>query len=122
MRLKIDDKEITIRWAHCIDKVEGLKRGINGNTNCEIIINQVVDGVERTTGIHYGGAMCMKMDNYCKETGRKISLARALKSAFPKDRDTRATVWEHYHARAEIEQTKRYRSAAQKIAEHYQKD
>jgi hypothetical protein len=42
-----------------------------------------------------GGAHCAKGDCFCKETGRKLSLARAMKNArFPKEE--RKVIWEIY--------------------------
>ena len=43
----------------------------------------------------YGVAICSHKDNFCKDTGRKISLARALKNAnIPKEE--RKSIWEVY--------------------------
>lgn len=42
-----------------------------------VTVARVTDGKgERTVGI----ALCMDTDNYCKKTGRTISLGRALKN------------------------------------------
>jgi len=42
-----------------------------------------------------GVAVCASSDHFCKETGRKLSLARALKNAnLPKEE--RAVIWELY--------------------------
>jgi hypothetical protein len=42
-----------------------------------------------------GVAICAKGDHVCKETGRKVSLAKALKEAkFPKEE--RKVIWEAY--------------------------
>lgn len=50
-------------------------------------------------------AWTSKSDNFCKSTGRKIALARALKKLFPnaddikvtqENRDTRRAFWEEY--------------------------
>ena len=45
--------------------------------------------------IKEGYAICAIGDHFCKETGRKLSLARALKNAsFPKEE--RRVIWEIY--------------------------
>jgi len=43
-----------------------------------------------------GAASCDKRDNFCKETGRKIALARAVETM---PRSERQIVWEGYRAR-----------------------
>lgn len=43
--------------------------------------------------IAYGFALCSVEDNFCKNTGRKVSLTKAL-SNFPKN--DRAKVWKRY--------------------------
>jgi len=44
---------------------------------------------------YYGTALCHKKDQFCKATGRKLSLARALKVA-GLSKNERAKVWEDY--------------------------
>lgn len=45
--------------------------------------------------IDFGLASCGKNDNFCRDKGRKLSLARALKSALiPKEE--RTEIWECY--------------------------
>jgi len=50
-----------------------------------------------------GCAYCHPHDNYCKETGRKIALARALERV---RRDDRRLFWQAYFARNENEKEK----------------
>lgn len=42
-----------------------------------------------------GFALCSSMDNFKRETGRKLSLARAMKNA-GFDRETRIMIWDRY--------------------------
>jgi hypothetical protein len=75
-------------------------------TRCEIQRQSSVFDSEWAT-IAVGTAVCHKFDNFCKETGRKVSLRRALASSSyfsgPALRDTirerRRIVWNTYHAR-----------------------
>lgn len=59
----------------------------NNQTICEV--------VDTTTDrlVNTGVAKCSHRDNFCKETGRRVSLGRAVK-AFSKSR--RAAIWEEY--------------------------
>ena len=43
-----------------------------------------------------GEALCGGNDSFCKETGRKISMARALKELFPAQKEKRAEFWNAY--------------------------
>lgn len=45
--------------------------------------------------IAQGRAYCNKKDNFCKDTGRKVSLAGALRDA-QLSKDERRVVWELY--------------------------
>ncbi len=50
---------------------------------------------EKTGEVVYGTALCHAKDHFCKDTGRKLSLARALKKAdIPKAE--RTVIWELY--------------------------
>jgi hypothetical protein len=46
---------------------------------------------------HVGFSQCSPKDNFNKETGRKIALARTLTNAFTKEQRTQ--VWRQYFAR-----------------------
>jgi hypothetical protein len=68
---------LTIKWLY-ID---------NAITSCQLWNRDVFNGG--------GVAECTIHDNFCKETGRKLSLARAMKNAnFPKEE--RKVIWEIY--------------------------
>lgn len=51
-----------------------------------------------------GSAICAPSDRFCKETGRKVALKKALDGApwaFRTDKDFRTAAWQCYHKRAE---------------------
>ena len=43
-----------------------------------------------------GIAICSKNDNFCRNTGRKIALGRALQKLYPDDRSKRKPFWDAY--------------------------
>ena len=69
-------------------KIRWLYRQVPIVTFCDIIDNK-----DRL--VAEGRANCFYKDHFCKETGRKLSLARAMKSAdLPKEE--RKVIWELY--------------------------
>ena len=46
-----------------------------------------------------GEAFCSELDNFSKETGRKVALTRALKDLFPEDFEVREAFWKNYFDR-----------------------
>ena len=46
-----------------------------------------------------GSAVCSASDQFCKETGRKIALTRALFSAAENNKGFRTAAWEAYRTR-----------------------
>ena len=60
------------------------------STRC---ILTLTDGVTEQIGV----TLCSKKDNFCRETGRKISLARAVDNL---DRDFRKEIWGAYFNRS----------------------
>ena len=70
-----------ITWQHDI-------HSSGGQTICYI-----EDKEAKTT--FFASAFCSENDQYCKETGRKISLTRALKQT-NFDKGQRKEVWETY--------------------------
>lgn len=59
-----------------------------GDTYCKIRIEDFVTAM--------GSAECSFNDNFCRNTGRKIALSRALIKLFPDDRDKRKLFWDAY--------------------------
>jgi len=79
----IPKDEIRIRFKYHRDSPDH-----NGETLCFVYLG----GGEP----YVGWAHCSKQDQFCKETGRKVALARAVK---PLDKATRKRVWEAYFGR-----------------------
>lgn len=77
-------------------------------TKCEIFVEESDGGRTLVTD---GLAICSPFDHFCKETGRKVSLTKALQKAFA-HRETRKVFWEEY-----AKQTKKdwYKSNKEKI-------
>ena len=48
------------------------------------------------TLVYVGVANCSISDTYCKQSGRKVSLARALQQLFPGNRNLRKLFWAAY--------------------------
>lgn len=89
MRVWVRNTAFHIVWFY-----EPVFGGYGADTICRIKAG--VDGPECT-----GAAVLAPTDQFRKETGRKISLARALKIAgFTKDE--RTTVWAAYHGRRKV--------------------
>ena len=64
-----------------------------------IIWGESIEGTDSKDWLNlcYGIAKCGKNDNFCKETGRKIALTRALR--FFKDKEIRSAIWDAYFKR-----------------------
>jgi len=81
--LKVKDYEIQWEHSYCVTNKYPIKAG----TVCRL---QGDRGVETSAE-----ALCSKKDNFCKDTGRKISLSRAMQKAeLPKKE--RTLIWEAY--------------------------
>lgn len=63
------------------------KHNVPENTECHI---------ETDGGDIIGMAWCSQSDQFCRRTGRKVALARAMKEA-GWDKATRREVWDKYH-------------------------
>lgn len=79
MRIQIDGRDYSFKFMH---NTTGEKRG----TLCRVF-NEAGEQVT------YGIANVHPHDNFCKETGRQLSLARAIKTW---DKEYRALVWTNY--------------------------
>ena len=62
-------------------------------TTCQLV-RENADG---TPDVWFGNAWCSYSDQFSKERGRKISLARALKHE--PDREWRGEIWQRYFDR-----------------------
>ena len=90
-RVTVDDKEYGIvwwhnRWEQDRHDVEVIQPSTRAYTECALTDNWLT-----TKG--YGLALCSWSDNFCRKTGRKLSLQRALlNSDFTEQQ--RQQVWE----------------------------
>ena len=84
MKVQTSKGEYNLRW-HYITEEKTKKKA----THCHIYCDGIMDG-------SIGITVCSKKDNFCKDTGRKIALTRAL-STYP--RKFRREVWQAYHNR-----------------------
>ncbi len=93
MRVVTDDGTYRVMFKH-------ERYGCSRATTCSLMKDVSVGHGLLRTRVSFGLAQCHTGDNYCKETGRKIALTRALASAgFSKP--LRTQVWKAYFARKE---------------------
>lgn len=84
MIVKVGETKYAVKWWH----------NAPFNTQCQIW------ELDSSTVIpRFGGAQCSPKDHYCKETGRKISLAKAIED-FPKK--IRQVFWNTYLNRTKV--------------------
>lgn len=82
--IQTEEGKIGLSWEHDVER---------GRCTCTVA-NEAEDP------LGFGLALCSKHDQYKKETGRKVSLTKALQdSEF--GYDLRKQVWEGYRARCE---------------------
>ena len=76
MIVKLDSKKYSITWRHLQDQ-----NGIAGLTYC--IISELGEERGMRKQIVQGMSRCSLKDHYCKNSGRKLSLQRALLTRVP---------------------------------------
>lgn len=74
--------------------IKWLYRHVPIVTYCDIYDNSQPD---RVIPITTGAARCHSNDHFCREKGRKLSLARALKNA-NLQKEERKEIWESYRS------------------------
>ena len=69
-----------------------------------VIWGESIEGTDSKDwlNMNYGNAKCGKHDNFCKETGRKIALTRALTYPTQLDKEVRTAIWNAYFMRDNI--------------------
>lgn len=88
MKATIDDENYQINWRHYHIDMEHF----SGATACNI---DLLDKTGSSIRNKFGTALCSVKDQYNNNTGRKVSLARALaKSGFSKKQ--KKQVWDAY--------------------------
>lgn len=80
MIVQVGNKRYAIKWHH--------ERGAKGSS---CTIEEMVG--ETRVFVGTGVALCSVKDQFCKETGRRVSLARAIKEF---KRTERAQIWQAY--------------------------
>lgn len=87
MRVETSDGVYEVRWFHTNNHTANRKKSM---TEC-LIVKHIDENLKQAMGNNI--AKCSKRDNFCKETGRKVSLARAIE-AF--DKPVRTEIWKAY--------------------------
>ncbi len=78
-----------VSWIYLTEKgIKSMISVMNIKTRCIIKQSDEILAV--------GETLCSQNDNFCRETGRKISLARALKELYPTQKEKRAEFWAEY--------------------------
>ena len=95
MKINIDGREYSFKFQHNTGEVArkpklGLKLSQTTTQERGTVCRIFNEAGEQVT---YGVANVHPHDNYCKEKGRKIALARAMKTW---DKEYRSQVWEEY--------------------------
>ena len=94
MKAKVGGDTYRVTFAHVYSKKYKMV------TMCNIWIYNTYDpreGAAEWTNLNYGMAKCGLKDNFCKETGRKIALTRALRCF--DDKEFRTAIWNAYFHR-----------------------
>lgn len=93
MKVTVDGQDYVVRFKHYQATA---KRG-RWCTTCQVL---VIIGAEARPIAAEGAALCGLRDNFCRETGRKLALARALLSAADVfSREARRAFWTAYLTR-----------------------
>jgi len=88
MKVKLNGQDVFIDFLH--RRWDNNAEDSRGQTICEI----TEKGTKNV--LFSGSSLCSSRDNFCKETGRKIALARAIRDL---PRDVRQLVWADYFSR-----------------------
>lgn len=96
MRVILGSDELRVGFKH--EEFPG--EWIHHRTTCSIWeISDPGKPLDQQELIARGEAECCALDNFKKETGRKIALARAIEQlSLPKEE--RTSIWSQYHQRA----------------------
>ena len=84
MKIKLNGQEVFVDFSY--------QRTLT-QTNCDI----TEKGTRKV--LYSGFALCSHKDHFCKEKGRKVALARAIKCM---PRETRKQIWVEYFNRNKI--------------------
>lgn len=85
-----DGSTIHVEFQHVIEvsATRLVRSGLSrGETSCALILRTPGQKWDEGKILAHGDAICSMSDHYCKETGRKISLLRAVDQAVSFDED-----------------------------------
>ena len=86
MKVQTMKGEYNLRWSYPL-----LSKTKRRATHCHIFRDENLEG-------SIGVTVCSTDDNFCRATGRKIALTRALQN-YP--REFRREIWQAYHKRGQ---------------------
>jgi len=90
---------VNMRFQHAVYQREiPMSKQMIGSRAC--ICNLKLVHPDESEELYIGIAKCHENDNYCRETGRKISLTRAMQNS-TLSKHERRLVWEAYLGRKE---------------------
>lgn len=101
MKTDFDIKTYVSKTNFKIKVIYAYRRVADGSvrTSCLLFIyngkNPLPEELNLQTATAAGFAKCIPTDQFCKDTGRKLVLARAMKGELAKME--RVQVWEQYH-------------------------
>jgi len=100
MKVDIGNQHYIVKWIHANKNAKSAKyledEHYNGITTC-IIEKRSQNGDRDESPVKgIGSAICSHLDNYNKQTGRKIALSRALQDFAPCNREKRRLFWGAY--------------------------
>lgn len=95
MRVTYNENDYTVWWHYIRDHNPAERSYHSEFTECHIERK----GAEDFEIVVDTARKAPEETNFSKETGRRVSLARALKQLFPADREARAIFWARYFER-----------------------
>lgn len=89
MKFTVNDNTYFVKWEYP-DVTENIP--VHTFTVCKVYDNST----SFSEPLVEAGARLAEGDRFCKNTGRKISLGRALEKLFPHEKFAREIAWEEY--------------------------
>jgi len=101
MKVKLGGDVYKVTFAHIKPKTKHCEMATLCNVwkYAPILWGESIEGTDSKQWLNlcYGTAKCGVDDNFCKETGRKIALTRALR--YFEDKEIRTAIWDAYFHR-----------------------
>jgi len=104
-RLKHDDHEYEVRFCHTVLEPNEVQSWVKDINLCEgRVIPNLINSRRSTIArifsdkrlVRLGASICNPEDNFCRATGRKLALTKAL---CPFSKELRSAIWAEYHKR-----------------------